>query len=342
MIAFVYYAIREIPADPPHKGILLFLGRRLRKVLHEGWQYLPLCPIIFNAVKVKVTKINQDLEEQIVKTPDLTDLGFKISITWTPGSWTANNEEQADLLFAFLNSGREETVKNILKDIIQDRLRVWAFSGEEGPADWEEAVGAKDEALAILIKAILGDDIPSIPSSIPTNVLLRYFNVPKKKPLIYQKKKWGKQGKEGNEWEGLEKELGDLSREERSALEEAVKKRQEIIAKVKQGNGVFVKRSLGITINRFTINEVVLKGKVAEAVEGRVVEKHQREAEKTELQHIRRRTKELIKEGFTREQAVEITQTERGKITKSVDEKKLTISPETLSVVEKGFQLFSK
>lgn len=342
ILMFIYFAVRNIPAEPPHKGVLVFLGRRLNKVLYEGWHFLPLYPIVFDIVMVKVVKINQDLPEQIVKTPDFADLRFNISITWTPGSWIASNEEQANLLIAFLNSGGEEGVKNILKDIIQDRLRIWAFSGEEGPADWEEAVGAKDEALAILIKAILGDDIPTIPSSIPTNVLLRYFSTPKKKPLAYQKR-WGKQSKAGSEWEGLENELGELSSEEYSELEKAVKERQGIITKVKQGNGVFVKRSLGFTTNRFTINEVALRGRVAEAVESRVVEKHQREAERTETRHVRQRAKELCKEElFSPEQAVEIVQTERGKITKSVDEKKITVSTETRGLLEKLIQVISK
>lgn len=364
MLVFIYYSIRKVITDPPHKAVLVFLGRRQKKVLSEGWHFFPLYPIIFDFIEIDVTKVNKDLVGLRVKTPDLADLEFDVSITFTPGSWTENkenqaellkiwddkqvwsletwNEYQAELLIIFLNSGREEGVITIITDIIQDRLRIWAFSKEEGSATWQEAIGAKDEALAILIKAILGDEIPRIPSSIPTGVLLRYFSDPRKRPLEYQKR-WGKQSEAGSEWEGLEKELQKITEADRIKIKKSVEQRQEIITKVKQGNGFFVKRSLGITINRFTINKVVLIGKAAEAVEKRVVEDEERKAEETELEHLRARIKELNRESkLSKEQAVEIVQTERGKISKAVNETKISLSPEVIDLGKKLLKLLGK
>lgn len=334
---FFHASIRKIPADPPTKGVLVFLGKRQQVVLDEGWRFLPFYPIIFDVVMVKVVKVNQDLSEQLVRTPDLAEIGVTVSITWTPGVSSSHSvEEQAEVLISFLNSGGEKGVANIIADIIKDRLRTWAFSKEEGPANWQEAVGSKEEAIAILIKAILGDDIPPITSTIPTTILLKYFNSPQQKPFEYERKRWGRKSKTGSEWEGLEKELSILSSDEHNKLQKQVAERREIIKKVRQGNGVFHKKSLGITINRFTINDIILKGKLAEAAELEVKEKHERNAEIVEIKHILQRVLELRKSlDISAEQALEIVQTERKKITKTISESKLNISPETRAMFEK-------
>lgn len=331
---FVYKAIRKISADPPYKGVLLFLGRRQKKVLREGWNFLPLYPIVFDVVLINMTSVNQDLPEQDVRTPDGTSLGIKISITWTPGASLVDGSKEAETLISFLNKGRKEGVMNILQDIIGDRLRMWAFSKEEGPANWQEAMGAKDEAIAVLIKAVLGDDIPSIPSSVPTSVLLKYFSTPPKKPLQYEKR-WGRKNKDGNDWEGLEEELAKLTPQELDTLKERIEERQDIITKARQGNGAFVKKSLGITINRFTIPSIILKGEVAKAADLQAKEVLERAAERTELSHVRARTKELKKAlDIKSEPALEVVQTERGKVKKDVHESKISISSETQEAVK--------
>jgi len=192
-------AIREIPADPPHKGMLLFLAKRQDKVLDEGWRLLPFYQIIFDAIAINVTKNNEDLPPQIVKTPDLADLSFEISITWSAGGcWGKEETEQVELLNNYIKSNKKPGVEKIYKDIIQNRLRIWAFSKQEGPSNWQEAIGSRDDAIATLVKAILGDDIPPISSDIPTNILLRYFSIPRKGPLEYQKQEWGKQTEQGS------------------------------------------------------------------------------------------------------------------------------------------------
>jgi len=339
MYRFIHGSLRYIESNPPHKGILVFFGKRIKIVLSEGLHFLPLYPIAFDVVLVKMEKNNKDLLEQIVKTPDYADLGFNVSLTWTAGSWIEDQKRQGDLFFAFLNSGGKEGVEKITVDVIQDRLRVWAFSGEEGPANWQEAMGAKDDAIAILIKAVLGDDIPGIPSAIPTSILLRYYNVPRKPPLEYQRRVWGKKTKNGSEWEGLEQELDKLKEQNKTSdLEKAIRERQEIIAKIKQGNGHFISNALGITLHRFTITNVQLKGEVANAVLRRPQEQQEREAEKTEMDHFMERVDELRGKGFSNELAAEITQITLGKVTKTVQEKKGSVSPDILKAFEKSLK----
>lgn len=134
LLLFFYNGIVKIQADPPHKGIILFLGKRQEEILNEGWRFIPLSPIIFDFIPIKVVKINQDLLPQIIRTPDKAALSIQISATWTPCY-------NPPLLINFLNSGGEEGVKNILEDIIQDRIRSWALSSYEGPSYMDGGYG---------------------------------------------------------------------------------------------------------------------------------------------------------------------------------------------------------
>ncbi len=334
---FLKDAIREIPADPPHKAILLFLGKRQDKILDEGWRLLPFYQIIFDVIAIDVTKNNEDLPPQEVKTPDLADLSFEVSITWSAGGyWDEGKKKQIELLNNYIMSEKEKGVKKIYKDIIQSRLRAWVFAEDEGPATWQEAIGCKDEIIATLVKAILGDNIPAIPSDIPTNVLLRYFSVPRKGPLEYQKQKWGKQTEQGSNWEGIEAQLEKIGDSKLEELKKAIKERQNIIRTLREGNGSLVHKKLGITIHLLTINNVALVGPVAEAVQKRAKEKEEALAEKTEIDHLLNMIGKLNREGkISKELAAELVQTERGKITKNVDEKKISTSPELTKILKK-------
>lgn len=340
---FIRRSLRKIKADPPHQGVLVFLGRRLKKLLREGFVWLPFWPIIFDALQVNVVKVNQDLPELILRTPDKGEISAAVSITWTPGMTIegASDKERAEALIQFLNSGEEKRVRSILQDIISDRLRIWAFSAEEGPADWEEAVGAKDDAIAVLVKAILGDVLAPIHSTIPTSVLLKYFSSPRPGPSRYERKRYGRKNERdehANEWEKLEEELGSPSETAYQELQNRVGQRREIIQKLRQGDGYFYKKSLGITLNRFTINTVRPHGKTAEAADAIVTETYQQQADETEIKNVLARIKELMDSlGISAEQALEVVQTERGKVVKSIQEGKFNISTETRAMIEKLF-----
>ncbi len=335
LLYFVYNGFLKIPEEPPHKGVLVFCGKRQDKILDEGFHFFPIYPILFDVVMVDVTKRNQDLEEQRVRTPDRAEIAIKVSITWTPCTGESRNlarlqdpAKPRHLLFDFLNSGGDEGIRSILHDIIRDRLRNWAMSGEEGPADWVEAMGSGDEAIAVLLKAILGDELERIPSGVPTPILLKYFALPQKPPLENEKKKWG----EG--WEKVENEVSKLSPDQKDELIRAIERRRALIQEARQGNGSFVKESLGITINRFTVNEIIVVGEVAEAAGLQAREEHQRTAEEVEIRHLVKQVQKVRDElGVGPEQAIEAIQTERGKVNKQINEGKLNISPETREVL---------
>lgn len=335
MILFIYKSIREI--EIVHVGVLVFMGKRTNKVLPEGWHYLPLYPIVFRVALIKAEKNNKDLPEQQVRTPDYAESGVKIGLTWMAGSLEATKEEQASLLQTFLNSGGREGVERIMVDVVSDRLRMWTFSKEEGPATWQELMGATDETVAVLIRAILGDNINHIPY-LPTDVLLRYYNIPQKPPLEYQKAKWGKIAKNGSEWERLEAELGRLrTAGHLDELESAVRERQRIIKEIKEGNGRCTIKSLGITLNRFTMT-VELKGGVADAATKRAQEVEERAAERTETNHFVELVTGFRRKKFSNAEAAEMAQIALGKfekVKKTKDEKKheISVSPELIKAI---------
>ncbi len=292
---FVLQGTRKIPAQPPNKGILTFLGKRTNVVIDEGWHFFPFFPWLYGIILIDVSKKERDIPAESVRTPDLAELKIPISITWTP-SYEDTKDANGNVIFKggddlkeFLNSGGEKGVNAILEDIIRERLREWAMSSSEGPQSWEEAIGAKEEAAAILLKAILGETLDPIPSGIPTPVLLKCLNSPPRKPTKEECILWGKN------WETATNEIGQLSDEERDQLFIAVRKRKSEIAKVRQGNGHFKIHQLGITLNRLNIGEAKPLGKLAEAAESQVKEAQERRGEVFEVETDLLKAAELIK-----------------------------------------------
>jgi hypothetical protein len=120
---------------------------------------------------------------------------------------------------------------------------------------------------------------------------------------------------------------------ERSRLKENNK---ELLKNLRVGNGTLAVESLGMIINRLNIKNVQPKGKLVEAAEKLAIERRERDAEIVELEHVRARVKELEKDiNLSPEQSIELIQTERGKVIKTVEEKKLSVSKETRESLEK-------
>ncbi|TAL22366.1 MAG: hypothetical protein EPN94_11250, partial [Nitrospirae bacterium] len=188
IVIFFAVSLRHIPAEPPHIAVVTILGKRLRKTKREGYRLFPFYPVIYNAVLIDMTKKNQDISPQMVRTRDLAELEISVSLTWTP------NENYA---IEYLNHGGESGIKNILSDMVRERLRQWAIAANKGPQTWEELLRAQEEATAMLIREIAG---------LSTH----------------------------------------LSKEEHD----------EIIQKIRVGNGVQPIQQMGITLNRLNITEV--------------------------------------------------------------------------------------
>jgi hypothetical protein len=210
-----------------------------------------------------------------VRTRDLAELEISVSLTWTP------NEDYA---IEYLNHGGESGVKNILADMVRERLREWAISVDRGPKNWEDALRAQDDATTVLIR-----DIAGLP------------------PRLFK---------------GEEKE---------------------IIRKIRLGDGVQPIHQLGITLNRLNIGEIKPKGELARAAELMVKEQKEREGEKVELHHAMDRVQEIMNRlSCSYTQAIELFQTERGKVSKKITEIKGSVSDDVRKAVEQIIEEWQK
>jgi len=309
--------IRYVTADPPHKAILTRWGERKEEVKKEGLRYI--IPLVEGLIPINVEAKNQDLAPETVRTPDLAPLEIPISMTWTPGS--PNPDDDGKFLKNYLNKGGEKGVRAILSDIIQERVREWAFAEDEGPKTFQEAIGAKGDAAAILIKAAAGKELDKIPSWIPTTILFKYFDFVEnsmKKPTQSEKEVWGE------DWGTVRSEMAILTPDEMLTLTERLEERRKIINQIKTGNGTQPIEQLGITLNRLNLKDINIKpgSKLATAAEEQVKEDRERKAEETELEHVRQRIAELMEDpwNYTAQEARDIVQTERDKVERKIND----------------------
>jgi len=146
--ALILQGLRRIPADPPHKAVVTWFGKRTGEVKDEGWKFFFLYPFVTGAVLVDMTKKNQDLSPENVRTSDdMAEINIKVSVTWKP------DEKR---LIEYLNSGGEAGVNNILSDMVKTSVRELAANPEEHPFTWEEAVKMRDVFIAKIVAVIIG------------------------------------------------------------------------------------------------------------------------------------------------------------------------------------------
>lgn len=171
-------------------------------------------------------------------------------------------------------------------------------------------------------------------------------------PLAERLRQWASSPTEGpHDWKALIsahdqatlillREIGGLNPLPADATEEQRRERDAMLERVRKGNGALPLPTLGIVLNRLNMAEIHPLGKLAEAAELAAKERSEQEGEIVELDHIRARLQELIQMGYSKEAALEIVQTERGKVAKTIREEKLNISPETRAMVEKLMEAF--
>ena len=268
----------SIPANPPHKGILTILGKRKEKVFDEGRHFLLFYPWFMGLILVNVTKENKELTPQRVLTPDNAELDIPLGVTWTPDPKNLIN---------YLNSGGKEGVWSILEEIINEKLRTWAIAVDEGPQTWEEAMRASEYAVNTILRAIAGgEELPHISSSVPTPILMKYFNNPKKMLTPSEQATWGPDFAEVKK---ILDEEGEIAR-----TKQAIEERIADVKKIRQGNGTISLPQLGIILNRFNIGEMKPMEKVKEASDLLVREELERRAEVFEVETELQKAEKLV------------------------------------------------
>lgn len=166
------YGIKEIPANPPHKGLVTVWGKRTTRVKDEGYRLLaPYFPFFIDVINVQTVTINQDIQVKLFcrasaePTPgSTTDSPFQVGaevtlsagITFKP---TATGKDAGIELQQYLNNGGEVGVRSILDDIIPQVLRI-----EGTKRTFEELTAAKDELINSLFKLTTDEDLASLSS----------------------------------------------------------------------------------------------------------------------------------------------------------------------------------
>lgn len=281
---------------------------------------------MFSYVLVKVEKVNYDLEPQQVRTPDRAVISISASVTWVPGI-----EDSPESFITYLNSGGEEGVKKIIHDVIEDRVKTWAGSNREGPSTWMEAQAMKDDAHNVLVKSLLGNSLAPISvefQGVPTSTWMRFFDEPKSEPTEYDanpRNRWAHRSTnaDGNRvwnWKKLQAIFDGYSPANQAKLKQQIEQRRRDVKKIREGKGDFGDDGLGITIVRFSVNEVKVEGKVADSAELEEKERREREADRMEIDNVSDRAKKLKADhpDLTSQQAFELVQTERGKVGKTI------------------------
>lgn len=114
------------------------------------------------------------------------------------------------------------------------------------------------------------------------------------------------------------------------------------ITAIRRGGGIVKIQSLGIILNRLNIGRIEVKGEMATQAERPAIEERQKEAEAIEIKHIAERIAELTAQGLSPSEAAEIVQTERGKVTKEIQEHKYTGIEGIAEALGRGLSSFIK
>ena len=309
----ILQGLRKIPADPPSIAAVTLLGERTGGFKKEGWRFFLFYPVLYGYIEIDVSKKNPDFKSQTVMVPDNAQIEIPVSITYTP---------DCDNIKNYINAKKEAGVNDILEDIVSQKLREWAIATDEGPQTWEEAMVAREEAVWLLSKAILGEELPAIlkaenvPSEIPSIMWYQYFYSHPKRRKNEKNEDWERRKVEWDGWKNkIDTELGGQPHPDFIKAQIEVRKKE--IDSIRRGNGSKPIKHLGIILNRLNLGEFKRTGKVAEAAELKVKEGLERDAEEVETQHVIQQINKIKKEtGLSTKEAMKLFQSERNKLSR--------------------------
>lgn len=142
--------LKKISAIPPTLGLVTIWGKRTKRVKREGWRFFaPFFPFLYDFIPINVEKKNIDFTPEDVRTKEKAELSINSSLTYTPAQ---------NYLIEFINAGGENGVKNILSDMVGEKIREYSIE-----KSWEEVLETRTEMVRFLIGEIAGlEDLPDI------------------------------------------------------------------------------------------------------------------------------------------------------------------------------------
>lgn len=284
--------LKEIPASPPHVGILTVWGRRRKRKLREGWKLVaPYFPVFLDFILINVEKKNKRMtfdnircmlrqtEENKGKLQSGGEVTGTVELTFVP------DEER---LIQYLNSGGEAGVTDIIQGALGEDMRQ---TGSK--RTWEEMTFGKDRLTAIFITKLTGLEIPRVSVDPKTGNPRR------------------------------DTEIGSvlIAPGEYIDAEQATLIEVDHFIKKALTNGVADIHDLGVRISRLNVVTVEPQGRLKEAAERAAVEWQEREAELLETRAVTDMANAYIEKSkeadnaqvMSFEDALKIARIERGK-----------------------------
>lgn len=196
---YFWQGLREIPAKPPTAAILTYLGRPTCTIRKAGWHLFPFYGVVFGYIPVDLTLQEQELVITEVRTPDDdAPVIATINITMVPDDSTVdrNGNPYVDPdslpLYNYIQSGGTgESVQDFVEDVVEARTRQLINSPGEGPMNWRDAQQSQEELAYQLLTRIVGDQFPTVNSSVPLHILMKYFHVPRVPLTKSESRFWG-------------------------------------------------------------------------------------------------------------------------------------------------------
>lgn len=336
---------QEIPAgsekSPPYIGVPTFLGRPQydKEPIEPGMHFFLGFPLLWGFIPIPAGKFGDKNEIEVI-LPDGTPV--KQSLGWT----LLLDKKDPEAIRRFIESGCEAGVKGQIHEIITERGREFLSSKEKGPHKYREAQGIQEEMSWVLFRAIVDrEDVSQVclgtsgePFPVPTSVLLKYSNVPRKSPSECEAKAWGREdpnNKEASEWEKLDKIIDKLTDEEFASLKQQIEERRKAIQETRDGRGEHKKRGLGVILCRLNIGEVMpTDPEMVKAIQKKAIEQEEKEADAIEMKFARGAIKETAMDlEVKKETAANILHIERGKITKIINATEYSASEGLLNAI---------
>ncbi len=322
---------RKVPEDPPHKGQRTWLGERVDgEYVDEGWHWFFLYPWVQGFIPVAMKTIPLDVVSEKTRTPDGAESKVPVSMAFTPDPRNLKN---------YLNNGGEDGVKTLIRNLTIERIREWASDEEEGPGDWKELNRSQSEAVSILAKRILGDlfeEIPAYAQEVPTWIWMRFYTRPQPQKLLNHEADWAK-----DNWKRVRDVLAKIEADHGEAgvkaLEKAIDERKKKIDDLQTGVAKIRLPHLGIILHRLNLGDIDVLGELAKKAEKKAEEEETQLAEALKLKFTTELMQSLMKEpfNFTAQEARDMVQTERGIISRAIDDKRISIDTPTVTLVAK-------
>ncbi|OGY59591.1 MAG: hypothetical protein A3F24_00040 [Candidatus Colwellbacteria bacterium RIFCSPHIGHO2_12_FULL_44_17] len=311
---WLLHDLRNIPAKPATAALVTFYGdpERAQKVKKRGLRLFFLRGILYDYIPIEVEKQNIDIMVEGMVPGDHAPIKVIVSLTYVP------NENLWRSLWEFQLTGGKKGVEDILRGLVQERISFWIQADGEGPKTGLDALKSREDAVAVLVKRILGEKLSKIPSDIPTPILFKYFD--KIPPNEYEKKQFGEN------WSKVKEEL-DNDLKKLPDLIKILEERKKVIEIVKKGEGSEEIPGFGVVLKRLNV-KIEGTGKWIESAQNVAKEKMDSEAEAIE--------RDLIIESFKKVKRLDPTatfdkttarfQADRGKIPGKLDVEEININ----------------